>query len=673
MNEYKQLCNLIDENTYVSFDVYDTALLRNVLHPTDIFELVDTELRKKRLLFKDFKRNRIKSEQIARQKSKTEDVSINDIYKIIQNNTKKFPVSTIDMIKKTELLLEKRFTIVNPFMKSVYEYAHKNNKTIFFISDMYLPTNFINTLLIDNGYSFFQGLFVSGDIGLSKASGRLFYYVRQKLNIQDNWLHIGDNYHSDYQNARQQNINPYYYDKAKNRGAIKNNYSIERSIMKAIQFNYCETRMETNYWEEFGIKYLSILFFHFTLWLMKNLKGKKNAFFLSRDGYLPFLLYKKMYLHQKDLPKPTYILASRRAYQIPNLLNSSIDVAINFLLTYNISFGQKLTLGEVFNNIGLSKETYYNNIKIFGFSGYNDTIDNESNKKRAKRLLYTLYPEIKKNLEKERDLLIQYFKGKKITDQDEINIIDVGWRGSTQKAIQDITGIKTYGFYLGTDYNIYEDLKNKVKGFAFTNGKPYRIRKKIMKNVMLFEFIFSSPHGTLVNFSEKKKKIIANTEKPENHYYYNSIILFQKSIKLIIEKYIPYLEYLDTITIEESLIDYFNFIDSKNYNDLLHFKELDSIVGIGNSISKQYFVTEVTIEDYLQNHNYYEKKANANLWRDSLIINGCLSKVKKKILFIVLKNRLNRLTILLDRIVHRPKNAFYRFKQLISSFFSSGE
>jgi len=670
LREYKQLCNLIDENTYISFDIYDTTLLRNVLHPTDIFELVDTELKKKHLVFKDFKRNRIKSEQIARQKSKTEDVSLNDIYKIIQ---KKYHLSTIDMIKNTELMIERRFTIVNPFIKSVYEYAQKNSKTIFFISDMYLPTNFINNLLNDNGYSFFQGLFVSGDIGLSKASGRLFYYIRQKLKIQDNWLHIGDNYYSDYQNAKHQNINPYYYNKSKDRGDINKKNSIERSIMKAIQFNYCETRMDMNYWEEFGVKYLSILFFHFTLWLMKNLKGKKNAFFLSRDGYLPFLLYKKLYLYQKDLPKPNYILASRRAYQIPNLLNSSIEDAVSFLLTYNISFGQKLTLGEVFNNLGLNREKHCQDIRDFGFSDYHDMIDNEPKKKSARKLLYYLYPEILKNLETEKDFLIQYLKEKRVTDNDEINIIDVGWRGSTQKAIQDITGKKTFGFYLGTDYNIYEDLKKKTKGFAFTNGKPFVVRNKIMNNVMLFEFIFSSPHGTLINFSSKNGRISANTEKSENTYYYNSISFFQKSTQLIIEQYLPYLQYLENMTTEESLMDYLDFINTKNYHDLLQFKELNSIVGIGNPISKHNFVTEVTIEEFLQNHKYYEKKANTNLWRNSLIINGCLSKVKKQLFFIVIKNRFNRIFVLLHKMIHKPKNVIFRLKQLISSLFSIGE
>lgn len=665
--QYNELCQLIDIHEVISFDIYDTALLRNVLYPTDIFDIICQELKKENIVIKDFKGLRIKAEKKVRAHSKFEDITLEDIYQAISD---KIGERLSYKIKNIELSIEEKFTISNPFIKKVYDYARSCNKKIIFISDMYLPKEFISKLLIKNGFNKYDGLFISGSIGVSKASKKLFHHIRNEMNIYNNsWLHIGDNSISDYENAIKCNIDAYYYKDTRKRVDIKKNYSIEYSIMKAIQINYCETTGEINYWQRFGIYIVSSLFFGFTLWLTNKLKGEDNVYFLSRDGYLPYKLYKKFSQYIENLPEARYLYASRRAYQIPNIFNMNESDALDLLTAYNSNLGQKINLGEIFENIGLDKKKYLEVIKVFGFSSYEDIIKSDKDRTRAKEVLRVIYSDIIKILTKEKLLLEEYLKQNKIYEFKELNIVDIGWRGSTHKAIQDITNIPTNGYYFGTAYNVYDDIREKVHGYAFNLGKPYKNMKKIMDNVMMYELIFSAPHGTLIGLKKRNKKIYPILKEVENNnYLYESLEYMNSSVLEITDQYLKYYEYLKDISYKDCLSDYFEFIDAKKYEDLVEFSKLTGVVGIGDSKDIQRYVTTTSIEEYYKNKKRIQQEISKNLWKNALIIKGSISELKRKNLFfnfgfIKFNNWITKEKIL--KALRNPKKAIKFIKRKI--------
>ena len=71
--EYKDIYKEIENYKYISFDIFDTLIKRNVEKPTDIFELIPKRYNKE---LKNFKEKRINAEHIARKQSKFEDVRI---------------------------------------------------------------------------------------------------------------------------------------------------------------------------------------------------------------------------------------------------------------------------------------------------------------------------------------------------------------------------------------------------------------------------------------------------------------------------------------------------------------------------------------------------------------------------------------------------------------------
>ncbi len=614
-NEYQRLCELIDEHDYISFDLYDTALLRNVLYPSDIFELVGLKLQ-----HRNFKKMRIKAEEKARKRSEREDVHLDEIYDVLSGMIGR---ETSLRARQIELETEEEFTAANRFIKHVYDYAVSKNKRIMFISDMYLPEDFLARLLLRNGYNRFEKLWVSNRTGLSKATGNIYPFIKQESGISSRWLHIGDNRIADVDNAVKHQISAYHYEPVRNRAKVRGPFTLRQSIMKAIQINYTETTDGIGYWERFGIVTVSSLFYGFMTWLIQQLEGKKRVYFLSRDGHLPYQLYSLIAADRENLPEPKYLYASRRACQIPNALNMDQQEALKLLTAYNPALGQKLTLGEIFDNLRLDRRKYAHLLSEYGFADYEDEIRNEQDRQRAQQLLKSIYPDIIVQLQVEKELLLEYLRENGFDEQDEIHVVDVGWRASTHKALKDITGKRVYGYYFGTAENVYPDIAADTRGYAFHLGKPYKYRKKIMRNVMMYEFIFSAPHGSLVGFSNENEKVIPILKNTEhNELVAEAIQGIQSGVLKIFPQYIAYHEYLKDLNPVECLKDYWNFIDRKRYEDLLEFSKLTASVGIGASRQTQRYVTVVSKDMYNRHKKEVLKQIPRNLWPNALIVEG---------------------------------------------------
>lgn len=188
-----------------SFDIFDTILTRNTVHPTDIFErMQQTMLRKKysipKKLLNSFSTVRVKAENKVRLKKffkELKEIQLKEIYCSIG---KKFCLNqkTISRIMSLEERIE--YDSVYPIAQTVnkIDFLRKQNKKIIFISDMYLPFNLIKKMLIKIKVYYNEPIYLSSEIGLKKNDGSLFYYVLRKEGCSSKELcHYGDDVHSD--------------------------------------------------------------------------------------------------------------------------------------------------------------------------------------------------------------------------------------------------------------------------------------------------------------------------------------------------------------------------------------------------------------------------------------------------------------------------------------------
>jgi HAD superfamily hydrolase (TIGR01549 family) len=247
VDEWTRIMNEIesDKYEYISFDIFDTLLLRPFWDPTDLFYFVGVYAMSLNIVKNEleFMKIRKKAEEIARLRvgRKIEDITIDEIYdtlkKLLHRN------SDIESLMKYETNLELNFCYRRQSGYELYCKAIKSNKRVICISDMYLKKQKIEELLHKNGYSQFEMIYLSSETRLGKYTGHLYQHVLEHLNIEqkEKIMHIGDNYHSDIRMSQINGLNAFYLKKTKDlylsdEDDLKIHLLSER-IKKAIEVN----------------------------------------------------------------------------------------------------------------------------------------------------------------------------------------------------------------------------------------------------------------------------------------------------------------------------------------------------------------------------------------------------------------------------------------------------
>ena len=612
INELKEK---IDENKIISFDIFDTLVLRNVLKPKDIFKVVEIIIAEK-FRIKGFAKARIEAENKARIFSRKEDITLEEIY---NNLDKKFE-EHLDEIKKIELETEQKFIIANPFIKEAYDYAIEKGKEIYIISDMYLPKKFLVETLNKIGYKGFKELYVSGEINKTKGSGSAYDFVKKENKIKDTskWLHVGDNNISDIMSAKNKGLNTYFYEPPYTKISQKN-MPLKESIMYAVQYNQTRNGLEVETFNKIGIECVSSIFYGFCDWLARLTKAQDNLIFLSRDGYFPIKVFDLM-KEKRGLDIYTkYLLTSRKAYQVPAYALMPKKDVIEQLTLWNSQLGHTITIKDVYKQVGIDAKDFIEEIHSFGFKDENVVLD-FANREKVKKLVALTYGKIKETLEGRLELVKEYLKEEKMDTFKQLNIVDIGWRGSIHNAMQKILPNDVIGFYFGTNEYVYDEIKLNTFGYYFDLGFPIENKQYTIDNIMMFELIFNSPEQSLLRFDKDKNGKIVPVFSDKKNTYGEKLDIMQKAALETIKKLLVYDEYITEISIKSCMKNYIDFINKKEYEHRVAFSEFTNEIGMDDA--DYGYVLKVSKEEFLKNPNAIMEKAKFSLWKDTFIIEG---------------------------------------------------
>ncbi|MCM1324616.1 MAG: hypothetical protein NC218_10880 [Acetobacter sp.] len=278
---------IIDRYDIISFDIFDTLLLRPYTKPTDLFLHLEKAYQKS-----FFYLSRIEAEKEARKHHKDrEDITLDMIYDEIDEEYK--------TMKQRELDWERMVLRPNPELKQVYDYVKALGKKIIITSDMYLPTDFLASILRQNGFDEWNKLYVSGDICKTKYKGSLYQQILQDYTLPPSkLLHIGDNKHSDFLLPKKLKIKAICYKPPYTRltqkypffKKYKKSSSLGLSIIQALyaKQEYEEDKSTHSYWFNLGFKYAGPLAYAYAHFIEKEAKinNLDTLFFIARDGYL---------------------------------------------------------------------------------------------------------------------------------------------------------------------------------------------------------------------------------------------------------------------------------------------------------------------------------------------------------------------------------------------------
>lgn len=502
-----------DKTKVVSFDIFDTLITRPFLYPKDLFTFLNEDYRKlSNNLGIDFSKIREDCEVLARTEAheqNKEEVNLDRIYEIIQEEYD-IPKEILNVLKNKEIELELRFCKRRETAYSIYELAKYLGKRVICTSDMYLPLATIKEILDKNGFTNIDKIYLSCDVMKTKATGNLYDYVINEENIEsEEMVHIGDNYHSDYEVAKKHRINSIYFPKTTDIMLDKNttnnltqmlytsmpfwrdnqasmNFIGIRSMLAVAANKYFDNPFRVfNTESDFNIDpyligYYAVGMYMFGVgnWLLRETSGKsyKNLVFMARDGYLPMEVYNILKKYYTNVPEARYLRVSRKAL-ISAMIINKIDL---YKLTDVINIENhtpKYIIKYIKESIKDIPETEIKSIIEKSGIKYEEDIKTlQKFNKLVKVISDELFDEEKNNLKIEK--LKKYFGE---FYQDKSATFDLGYSGRPELYLSVLCGKPIDTYFLNINqgeaikysqtagYNLttYFDAKPSVTGFAY--------------------------------------------------------------------------------------------------------------------------------------------------------------------------------------------------------------
>lgn len=557
--DLNKLKKKIQKYEYISFDIFDTLIKRNINNPNQLPMILE-----KKYNITHFANERIDSEINCWKYENQKCFDFASIYENIKNISDKQK----NELMQEEVQLEKKICTVNYNMIDIYNYCKRIGKKIILISDMYLPKKIIEEILDKNGIFEYEKIYISSEYGMTKSNGTLFDFVIKDLDVEpQKILHIGDSLRGDYLMPKKQKMVaikiPNKIDNLSYQKYGKETYSLDDNILQNF-INNNILKIDDEY-EKIGYETLGTLLIGFLNWVKKQceLKNIKNVYFLSRDGYI----MKKAFniLFPDNEIKSYYFLASRRSLTVPLLSNISDFSEVLEI----VNFRKIETFSSILKRVGIEQ-----------ISNDDDEIkDLEINRDKLKsdRKLIDKFNkylnQIKSNAEFEKKSFIEYFN--KFVKSDHIAIVDIGWHGTMQKCVTKILedsniNCKINGYYIG----LTEKGEENKECFIFNNKIDDFNPNLVSAFRGVIESFFSANHGSAKRYTDDCEVELEPFE--QSNYNKRVIKKIHKGALKCVEEYNKLgLDIYEGITGKYAFKPLYNLMTKPDFNTINILKNID--------------------------------------------------------------------------------------------------
>lgn len=517
---------LLENQSYrydiVSFDIFDTLVMRKISDPSFVFQIIELKLNKKGIDI-PFAKLRYSAEKRLRKRGEKTDFTIHDIYLEFQKLTN-LSDEECDKIKKEEVDTELEYIVPRKSMVEVYQYVRNElHKKTAIISDMYFTTDIIKKILEKCGVTEYDELLISCEIQARKEDGSMWDYFLKHHKEQE-LFHIGDNEKSDIQLPEGRGIDIFHIMSAKdlfeqtNIGRIAKiqPLSVTDSVIFGIILNkYFNNPFSQNV-NKFSIQFNKLydigycvigpIVSDYLMWVIRDAKRKEinKLFMLAREGYLFNCIYNIMKENCDNAIKipSEYLYASRRATMMASIENTNdIKEALN--VYYEGSLKDLLK-----NRFGLEDN-------ITAIASIKDMeIHLPGDAAIVLKKIESICDLILKRAKYERDNYLGYINS--IMGKENNAVLDIGYSGSIQYYLSKFTGKQFVGYYFATDNKkLAKKISgNEMKGRYIEDDEIQPMSKSyIHRYSLLLETILTSPDNQLCYIGDDFKPVFKKEEK----------------------------------------------------------------------------------------------------------------------------------------------------------------
>jgi predicted HAD superfamily hydrolase len=514
-----------------SFDIFDTLLTRTVAVPRDLFLRWGETLRRSGLEGPDSIRLadlRALAESGARQRASHGEVTLADIYAELARMLR-WDAQQIGRAQEMELQLEAEAIRRVPQARQWVQEARGQSDRILFLSDMYLPSEFLKELLQREGLFQTGDLIrVSGESGHNKSSGAMFRELRRELPPIAAWSHMGDNAVADVEAPRREGISPRHF-----RGTTLNRYEarargsgpvapVWRSeLAAAMRLGRLAGPSDE---DQAGVIWsvaadvVGPLLFGFVRWCLETAatRNVRRLYFVARDGQILSRIAAILQRVWKFEVECRYLYGSRQAWR-----PAALDRLQSADLTWLTPPDHHLSVRHVLARAGVTTAGFESGLTAAGFPAATwERPLSEAELERVRQWLFT--PEVADRIRSRavdaRACLLDYLTQESFFDGTPSALVDIGWFGNLQRSLGRVLELS------GRDPRL-TGLYFALAGVARTPEQvlldywsqlPEVGRDIRSQNLTMFEIFTAADHGSVCGYHKTADRVEPVLASPHN-------------------------------------------------------------------------------------------------------------------------------------------------------------
>ena len=507
----KELIEKIEKADVVSFDLFDTLVMRQTLYAEDVIELVNCRLKADNINIDCFCKRRLGAEK---ELSKNAAPTLEEIYRhMLDDNAYEDALEvngiTAEKLAKLEWDIDYNLLIPREEICGILRGIVSKGRKVYIVSDTYYNKEQLREILNKCGIDGYTDILASSDYKTGKRQGLFDILKACEKGRNSNFLHIGDDIVADVESARSHGIEgcqlysaAELIDAVGGLGIQKYDISVSDRIKLGMLvskifnspfwFENEDRRIKVKSAYDIGYLMCAPIICDFVLWLYKkvNEQSIKNIWFGARDGYLIKKIYALTAENYGTDDDSLYFLTSRTA-AVRSGMQSDEDI--------------RYVDGMKFS--GTLEDNLYNRFGIdASVLDEKDISPKETGLLKYKKVIIDKAAAARANY-------LKYIGRLKIKDGDTA-FFDFVAKGTTQMYVQRLITNRLKGFYFmqlepenmldkGLDIQAFYDICDESS-------------ESVFENYYIIETILTAPHPTVIDFDESGEPIYVDESRKES-------------------------------------------------------------------------------------------------------------------------------------------------------------